>query len=60
MRTGFPLDEEEDYDLEIWAGVIPFTTVIERGPARSGACGSTVAMPSYVERYRRPVAVGGG
>ncbi len=29
MRTGWPLDEEEDYDLEIWAGVIPFTTVIE-------------------------------
>ena len=29
VRTGWPLDEEEDYDLEIWAGVIPFTTVTE-------------------------------
>ncbi len=29
VRTGFPLDEEEDYDLEIWAGVIPLRTTIE-------------------------------
>jgi len=57
VRTGFPLDEEEDYDLEIWAGVIPFTTVIEAAlpdPDLRVAVGT----PPYVERYRRPVAVG--
>ncbi len=55
VRTGWPLDEEEDYDLPIWAGVIPLTTVVEPAvvdPAlRVGA-----AMPDYVERYRRPAA----
>jgi uncharacterized protein len=57
IRTGFPHDEEEDYELEIWAGVIPFTTVIKDAvpdpDLRTG-----VAMPTYVERYRRPVPVG--
>ena len=24
VRTGWPLDEDEDYDLDIWAGVMPF------------------------------------
>ncbi len=56
IRTGFPLDDEEDYDLDIWAGVIPFATVIE--PARvDPALRVDAPMPDYVERYRRPVAV---
>ncbi len=57
VRTGFPLDEEEDYDLEIWAGVIPFTTVIEAA-LPDPDLRVAVGMPSYVERYRRPVTVG--
>jgi uncharacterized protein len=58
VRTGWPLDEEEDYDLEIWAGVIPFTTVME-APQVDPALRVDVPMPDYVERYRRPaVAVG--
>jgi nitroimidazol reductase NimA-like FMN-containing flavoprotein (pyridoxamine 5'-phosphate oxidase superfamily) len=53
VRTGWPLDEEEDYDLEIWAGVIPFTTVTE--PAQvDPSLRVDVPMPEYVERYRRP------
>ena len=27
IRTGPPVDEEEDYDLPIWAGVIPYASV---------------------------------
>jgi nitroimidazol reductase NimA-like FMN-containing flavoprotein (pyridoxamine 5'-phosphate oxidase superfamily) len=58
VRTGWPLDEEEDYDLDIWAGVIPFTTVME-SPQVDPALRVDVPMPDYVERYRRPaVAVG--
>jgi uncharacterized protein len=53
VRTGWPLDEEEDYDLEIWAGVIPFTTVTE-APQVDPALRVDVPMPDYVERYRRP------
>jgi len=55
VRTGWPLDEEEDYDLEIWAGVIPFTTVIEP-PRVDPDLRVEVPTPDYVERYRRPVA----
>ncbi|HEY3843856.1 MAG TPA: pyridoxamine 5'-phosphate oxidase family protein [Acidimicrobiales bacterium] len=59
VRTGFPLDEKEDYDLDIWAGVIPFTTVIER-PVVDPALRVAAEVPPYVERYRRPVAVTAG
>ena len=56
VRTGWPLDEEADYDLDIWAGVIPITTAIE--PARvDPALRVDTPMPAYVHRYRRPVAV---
>ena len=37
VRTGWPLDEEEDYDLPIWAGVIPFATVIEPAEVDPGS-----------------------
>ncbi len=57
MRTGFPLDEDEDYDLEIWAGIIPMTTVTE-APIQDPALRVATEVPSYVERYRRPVPVG--
>jgi hypothetical protein len=53
VRTGWPLDEEEDYDLPIWAGVIPFTTVTE-APQVDPALRVDVPVPDYVERYRRP------
>lgn len=26
IRTGDPVDDEEDYDLDVWAGVLPCTT----------------------------------
>jgi uncharacterized protein len=55
VRTGWPLDEEEDYDLEIWAGVIPLTMVTEL-PKVDPALRVEVPAPDYVERYRRPVA----
>jgi hypothetical protein len=58
VRTGWPLDEEEDYDLQIWAGVIPFVTVTE-APQVDPALRVDVPMPDYVERYRRPAVTVG-
>jgi hypothetical protein len=53
LRSGWPLDDEEDYDLPIWAGVIPFTTVVE--PALvDPQLRVDAAMPDYVAHYRRP------
>jgi len=57
VRTGFPLDEEEDYDLDIWAGVIPMSTVVE-APIQDPDLRVAADVPPYVERYRRPVPVG--
>ncbi|HEY1651694.1 MAG TPA: pyridoxamine 5'-phosphate oxidase family protein [Acidimicrobiales bacterium] len=54
VRSGWPLDEEEDYDLPIWAGVIPFTTVVEQAVVDPGLRVGA-AMPAYVANYRRPV-----
>jgi uncharacterized protein len=48
IRTGPPVDEAEDYDLPIWAGVLPL-------PLTPGAPlpDNTVPVPQYVTRYRR-------
>ncbi len=46
VRTGWPLDEEEDYDLAIWAGVIPFTTRDGAAPGRSRPSASTSRRPT--------------
>ena len=55
VRAGWPLDEEEDYDLPIWAGVLPFRTVIE--PAMVDPDLRVDAeLPAYVAQYRRPAA----
>ena len=31
VRAGGPKDDEEDYDLDVWAGLLPVTTIV--GPA---------------------------
>ena len=41
VRTGGPIDDEEDYALEVWAGVIPLASSpgeprARRAPARRG------------------------
>lgn len=53
VRSGGPKDDEGDYGLPIWAGVIPLTIV----PGEAVADPHTrvaVDAPSYVEEYRRP------
>ena len=54
VRTGWPLDEAEDYDLPIWAGVIPLATVVQPAVV-DPSLRVEATMPDYVERYRRPV-----
>ncbi len=53
IRTGGPVDTPADYGLDVWAGVIPLTMTAEEPiPDEKGQ--SSVAMPGYVARYRRP------
>jgi uncharacterized protein len=48
IRTGPPKDDEEDYALPIWAGVLPLALVPSK-PIPD----NDVAAPEYVARYRR-------
>ena len=52
IRTGWPSDEEEDYDLSIWAGVIPFARRI-LPPLADPALRFDLGVPDYVENYQR-------
>jgi len=53
LRTGAPVDDEQDYALPAWAGVIPLTSepqALQPDPRlRAG-----IAAPDYVTSYRRP------
>ena len=53
IRTGPPLDDEEDYGLPIWAGVLPLA--MRAGKAiPDPRLDNDATPPSYVRRYRRP------
>jgi nitroimidazol reductase NimA-like FMN-containing flavoprotein (pyridoxamine 5'-phosphate oxidase superfamily) len=55
VRTGGPNDDEDDYALPIWAGVIPFALTASP-PVADARLAEGIAAPRYVRRYRRPVA----
>jgi uncharacterized protein len=57
IRTGPPLDDEEDYGLPIWAGVVPVETVIGRAQADPRLLGG-VTLPGYLERLEELLAPG--
>lgn len=53
VRTGPPLDDEEDYELDFWAGVLP---VEQRfGPAQADPrLADGIAEPAHAAAYGRP------
>ena len=52
VRTGPPLDDEADYDLPVWAGVIPLM-LESGGPIADPRLPVNIAAPGYVEAYSR-------
>jgi uncharacterized protein len=52
VRTGPPKDEDEDLELPVWAGVLPFTTVPGE-PEPDPLLPDGVDPPSYVSDYHR-------
>jgi nitroimidazol reductase NimA-like FMN-containing flavoprotein (pyridoxamine 5'-phosphate oxidase superfamily) len=52
IRTGPPKDDEEDYSLPIWAGVVPLKHVPE-GPIPDPRLEHTIDPPGYAQNYRR-------
>lgn len=52
VRSGDPIDDEEDYDLPVWAGVVPVTTGY--GPPRPDPrLMAGVPLPDHVRDFRR-------
>src|SRR5579862_5230732 len=55
VRTGGPLDDEEDYALPHWAGVIPLRTNA-LVPIADSRLTPTITMPPHIFEYRAPDA----
>jgi nitroimidazol reductase NimA-like FMN-containing flavoprotein (pyridoxamine 5'-phosphate oxidase superfamily) len=52
MRTGPPVDETDDYDLPVWAGVIPIQSR-PGTPVRDPKLGEGVEFPEYMEEFMK-------
>jgi nitroimidazol reductase NimA-like FMN-containing flavoprotein (pyridoxamine 5'-phosphate oxidase superfamily) len=53
IRTGPPLDDEEDYALEVWAGVLPLKMVAGEA-VPDPRLKKRAEVPRYVRDYKRP------
>jgi nitroimidazol reductase NimA-like FMN-containing flavoprotein (pyridoxamine 5'-phosphate oxidase superfamily) len=51
VRDGPPADEEEDYDLPVWAGVVPIRRAIDR-PVDDPRLKTGLATPDYLEAIK--------
>jgi len=52
VRTGGPIDDEEDYSLPVWAGVLPLP-VVPAVPIADARLKAGTAVPQYMKAYRR-------
>jgi nitroimidazol reductase NimA-like FMN-containing flavoprotein (pyridoxamine 5'-phosphate oxidase superfamily) len=52
IRTGPPLDDEEDYALPIWAGVVPLKLVAGE-PVKDPLLSAEIPVPEYAANYKR-------
>jgi nitroimidazol reductase NimA-like FMN-containing flavoprotein (pyridoxamine 5'-phosphate oxidase superfamily) len=53
IRTGPPLDDDEDYELRVWAGVIPLNLRAGQ-PISDPRLPAEIEAPTYALRYDRP------
>lgn len=52
VRTGGPVDDEADYALPVWAGVLPLETVAQP-PQPDARLKSDTPLPAYLKNYSR-------
>ncbi len=52
VRTGPPLDDEEDYALDLWAGVLPLK-IVAGAPVSDPRLPESIEPPSYTLTYKR-------
>lgn len=52
IRTGPPVDDDNDYAMEVWAGVIPITLKADK-PVSDPKLKASIKPPKYARTYRR-------
>jgi nitroimidazol reductase NimA-like FMN-containing flavoprotein (pyridoxamine 5'-phosphate oxidase superfamily) len=52
VRTGGPIDDEADYALPVWAGVLPLETV-PKAPVPDAQRKNDPPIPEYLKNYKR-------
>ena len=52
IRTGPPVDDDEDHQLDCWAGEVPLRLVPEQ-PVADPQLRAGIALPAYVKDYKR-------
>jgi hypothetical protein len=52
VRTGPAIDEKEDMNLNVWAGILPFET-ITRDPQSDAELNGNIILPEYIKNYNR-------
>ncbi|PAX54102.1 pyridoxamine 5'-phosphate oxidase family protein [Brunnivagina elsteri] len=52
IRTGMPKDDEADYDLPVWAGILPLE-LIAGNPISDSQLPKNIPLPGYVHNYDR-------
>jgi nitroimidazol reductase NimA-like FMN-containing flavoprotein (pyridoxamine 5'-phosphate oxidase superfamily) len=53
VRSGPPVDDEEDYAMRVWAGVLPLS-LDPHAPIADPRMPPDMAVPAYARFYRRP------
>jgi uncharacterized protein len=52
VRTGPPIDDEEDYALNVWAGVLPLK-IVAGEPSSDPRLPESIEPPAYTLKYKR-------
>ena len=52
VRTGPPIDDEDDYNLAVWAGVVPLRLIAD-APVIDDRVPTGIEAPEYVREYSR-------
>ncbi|MEA2175981.1 MAG: uncharacterized protein QOD00_3573 [Blastocatellia bacterium] len=52
IRSGSPIDDEADYELDVWAGVIPLR-LTAGAPVDDAKLKEGIAVPDYASTYKR-------
>jgi hypothetical protein len=52
IRTGPPVDDDEDYAMDVWAGVVPLS-LTPGYPIADAKLSGGIDEPEYIQNYRR-------